>query len=83
MIVQVFAMYSDDCDSNDYEEGEVIRVGEDAVRASYTILKDLDQAPEESERSGELSPGGEYVFRDGKLMGRVDGRWINWEAEGF
>ena len=83
MIVQVFAMYSDDCDSNDYEEGEVIRVGEDVVRASYTILKDLDQAPEESERSGELSSGVEYVFRDGKLMGRVDGRWINWEAEGF
>lgn len=83
MIVQVFAMYSDDCDSNDYEEGEVIRVGADVVRASYTILNDLDQDPEESERCGELSPGGEYVFRDGKLMGRVDGRWINWEAEGF
>ena len=83
MIVQVFAMYSDDCDSNDYEEGEVIRVGEDVVRASYTILRDLDQAPEESEWCGEQSPGGEYVFRDGKLMGRVDGRWINWEAEEF
>lgn len=27
MIVQVFEMYSDDCDCNDYEEGEMIRSG--------------------------------------------------------
>lgn len=25
MIVQVCELYSDDCDSNDYEEGELIR----------------------------------------------------------
>ena len=83
MIVQVFEMNSDDCDCNDYEEGEMIRVGKDAVSASYAILEDPDQAPEESERRGELTPGGEYVFRDGKLMGRLDGRWVDWEAEEF
>ena len=43
MIVQVFEMYSDDCDCNDYEEGELIRVGKDAVRARYAILDDPDQ----------------------------------------
>lgn len=31
MIVQVFEMYSDDCDCNGYEEGERIRVGKDAA----------------------------------------------------
>lgn len=25
MIVQIFEMYSDDCESNDYEEGKLIR----------------------------------------------------------
>ena len=49
MIVQVFEMYSDDCDCNDYEEGEMIRVGKDAASASYAILEDADQDPEESE----------------------------------
>lgn len=83
MIVQVFEMYSDDCESNDYEEGEEIRVGKDATSASYAILDDSDQDPEESERRGELTPGGEYHFRDGKLMACVDGRWIDWEAEEF
>ena len=83
MIVQVFEMYSDDCDCNDYEEGEMIRGGKDAASASYAILEDADQDPEESERRGGLSPGVEYVFRDGRLMGRVDGRWVDWEAEEF
>ena len=83
MTVQVFEMYSYDCDCNDYEEGEMIRVGKDAASASYAILEDADQNPEESERRGELSPGCEYVFRDGRLMGRVDGRWVDWEAEEF
>ena len=83
MTVQVFEMYSDDCDCNDYEEGELIRIGKDAARASYAILDDPDQDPEDSERCGELTPGGEYVFRDGKLMGRVDGRWVYCEAEEF
>lgn len=81
MIVQVFETYSDDCGSNDYEEGELIRVGKDAMSASYAILEDADQDPEDSERRGELTPGGEYVFRDGRLMGRVDGRWVDWEEE--
>ena len=81
MIVQVFEMYSYDCDCNDYEEGEMIRVGKDAASASYAILEDADQDPQESERCGELTPGGEYVFRDGRLMGRVDGRWVDWEVE--
>lgn len=83
MIVQIFEMYSDDCESKDYEEGEMIRVGKNAASASYAILEDADQDPEESERRGELSPGGEYVFRDGRLMGRVDGRWVDWEAKEF
>ena len=83
MTVQVFETYPDDCDCNDYEEGEVIRVGKDAASASYAILDDPDQDPEDSERCGELTPGGEYVFRDGRLMGRVDGRWVDWEVEGF
>ena len=83
MIVQVFETYSYDCDCNDYEEGEMIRVGKDAASASYAILEDTDQDPEESERRGELSPGCEYVFRNGRLMGRVDGRWVDWEAEEF
>lgn len=61
----------------------MIRVGKDAASASYAILEDADQDPEESERRGELSPGCEYVFRDGRLMGRVDGRWVDWEAEEF
>ena len=83
MIVQVFEVYSDDCDCNDYEEGELIRVGEDAVQASYAILDDPDQDPEDSERRGGLTPGGEYVFRYGRLMGRVGGRWVDWEAKEF
>ena len=61
----------------------MIRVGKGAVCASYAILDDPNQDPEESERSGELTPGGEYVLRDGRLMGRVNGRWIDWEAEEF
>lgn len=52
----------------------MIWVGKDAARASYAILDDPDQDPEDSERCGELTPGGEYVFRNGRLMGRVDGR---------
>ena len=83
MIVQVFEMYSDDCESNDYEAEELIRVGKDAASASYAILDDPNQDPEESERSGELTPGGEYVFRNGRLMGRVGGRWVDWEAKEF
>ena len=83
MIVQVFEMYSYDCDCNDYEEGELIRVGKDAVQASYAILDDPDQNPDDAERCGELTPGGEYVFRDGKLMGRVDDEWVDWESEEF
>lgn len=51
MIVQVFETYSDDCDCNDYEEGELIRVGKDAASASYAILDDPDQDPDESERA--------------------------------
>ena len=83
MIVQVFETYSDDCDCSDYEEGETIRVGKDAASASYAILDDPNQDPEESERCGELTPGGEYVFREGRLMGRVGGSWGDWEAEEF
>ena len=83
IIVQVFEMYSDDCDCNDYKEGEMFWIGKDATSASYAILDDPDQDPEESERRGELSPGGECVLRNGRLMGRVDGRWIDWEAEEF
>ena len=79
----MFETYSDDCESNDYDEGETIRVGKDAVSASYAILEDPNQDPEESERRGELMTGGEYVFRGGKLMGRLDGRWVDWEAEEF
>ena len=51
----------------------MIRDGKDAARASYAILDDPDQDPEDSERRGELSPGGEYVFRDGKLMAALTG----------
>ena len=83
MIVQVFEMYSDDCESNDYEAEELIRVGKDAVSASYAILEDPNQDPEESERRGELTTGGEYVFRGGRLMGRVGGRWGDLDAEEF
>ena len=53
------------------------------MSASYAILDDPNQDPEESERCGELTPGGEYVFRDGRLMGRVGGRWVDWEAKEF
>lgn len=53
------------------------------MSASYAILDDPDQDPEDSERCGELTPGGEYVFRNGRLMGRVGGRWVDWEAEEF
>ena len=35
MIVQVFEMYSYDCDCNDYEDEEMIRVGKDAVSAGF------------------------------------------------
>ena len=58
-------------------------MGDGAKGASYAILDDPDQDPEDSERRGELSPGGEYVFRDGKLMVRVDDEWVDWEAEEF
>lgn len=54
MIVQVFETYSDDCESNDYEEGEMIRSGRNS--ASYAILDDSDQDPEDSERCGKLTP---------------------------
>ena len=83
MIVQVFEMYSGDCDCNDYEEGEMIRVGKDAASASYAILDDPDEDPDDSERRGELALGREYVFRDGKLMGHVNGLWIDWEENEF
>ncbi len=81
MIVQVVETYSDDCDCNDYEEGEIIRIGRDS--ASYTILDDSDQDPEDSERCGKLTSGGEYVFRNGRSMGLVNGRWIDWKVEEF
>ena len=58
-------------------------MGNGAKGASYAILDDPDQDPEESERCGELAPGGEYVFRNGRLMGRVGGRWVDWEAKEF
>ena len=43
---------------------------------SYAVLDDLDQDPEESERCGELTLGGEYAFCGGRLMGCFDGCWI-------
>ena len=58
-------------------------MGNGAKGASYAILGDPDQDPEESERCGELTPGDEYVFRDGRLMGRVGGRWVDWEPKEF
>lgn len=61
----------------------MIRVGKDAASASYAVLDDLDQDPDESERCGELTPGGEYVLRDGRLMDRVNGRWVYWAAEEY
>ena len=53
------------------------------MQASYAILDDPDQDPEDSERRGGLTPGDEYVCRNGMLMGRVGGRWVDWEAEEF
>ena len=53
------------------------------MSASYTILDDPDQNSDERERYGDLVEGIDYVFRDGKLMARVDGRWSDWEAEEF
>ena len=58
-------------------------MGNGAKGASYAILDDPGQDPEDSERCGELTPGGEYVFRNGRLMGRVGGRWVDWEAKEF
>lgn len=81
MIVRISEMYEDDWDVNDYEEGEYIRLSGNAIRASYVILEDEDQDPDDSDRCGSINPDYVYQLRDGKLMAEVNGRWLPYEDE--
>ena len=42
MVVRVGCKYSDDWDFNDYEEGERIEIGRDALSANFMILEDKE-----------------------------------------
>lgn len=81
MIVRISEMYEDDFDETDYEEGEYIRLSGNAIRASYVILEDEDQDPDDSDRCGSINPDYVYQLRDGKLMAEVDGHWLPYEDE--
>lgn len=81
MIVRISEMYEDDWDVTDYEEGEYIRLSGNAIRASYVILEDEDQDPDESDRCGEINQDYVYQLQDGQLMAEVKGRWVSYEDE--
>lgn len=81
MIVRISEMYEDDFDETDYEEGEYIRLSGNAIRASYVILDDEDQDPDDSDRCGSINPDYVYQFQDGQLMAEVKGRWVSYEDE--
>ena len=53
MVVRISCMYSDDFDVEYYEEGERIRIGQNAISASFMILADEDQDEALDGREGE------------------------------
>lgn len=81
MIVRISEMYEDDFDETDYEEGEFIRLSGNAIRASFVVLENEDQDPDDSYRCGSINPDYVYQLRDGKLMAKVDDHWLPYEDE--
>ncbi len=51
-----------------------------AADAEELVFRTFERAVS---RNGQFKSGGEYVFRNGRLMGRVGGRWADWEAKEF
>jgi len=81
MIVSINYMYEDDCDYEDFEEGERFRVSSDALTIGFQILEDEDQDEALDGREGELSPNFDYELHDGQLCAIVDGKFVPCEDD--
>lgn len=75
MIVRINYIYEDDCDFEDFEEGERFGVSSDALTISFQILDTPDDEEALDEREGELSSNFEYELHDGQLCAIVDGKF--------
>lgn len=81
MIVRINYVYEDDCDYEDFEEGERFRVSSDALTIGFQILEDEDQDEALDGREGELSSDFEYELHDGQLCAIVDGEFVPYEDD--
>ena len=81
MVVRIGCMYSDDWDFNDYEEGERIEIGRDAISANFMILEDEDQDEALDGREGELLTSFDYELHNGQLCAIVDGEFVPCEDD--
>ncbi len=81
MIVRINYMYEDDCDFEDFEEGERFGVSSDALTISFQILDTPDDEEALDEREGELSSNFEYELHDGQLCAIVDGKFVPCEDD--
>lgn len=81
MIVRINYMYEDDCDSEDFEEGERFRVNSDALTIGFQILDTPDDEEALDGREGALSSDFEYELHDGQLCAIVDDKFVPCEDE--
>ena len=63
MIVRINYMYEDDCDFEDFEEGERFSVSSDALTIGFQILGTPDDEEALDGREGELSSDFEYELQ--------------------
>lgn len=81
MIVRINYMYEDDCDFEDFEEGERFSVSSDALTIGFQILGTPDDEEALDGREGELSSDFEYELHDGTLCAIVDGKFVPCEDD--
>ena len=81
MIVRINYMYEDNCDFEDFEEGERFMVSSDALTIGFQILDTPDDDEALDGREGELSSNFEYELHDGQLCAIVDGKFIPCEDD--
>ena len=81
MIVRINYMYEDDCDFEDFEEGERFMVSSDALTIGFQILDAPDDDEALDGREGELSSNFEYELHDGQLCAIVEGKFIPCEDD--
>lgn len=81
MVVRIDQMFSGDCSSDYYEEGELIRVSSDAISTGFAILDNEDDDDALDGREGPLPSGFTYELHEGELCAIVDGKYIPCEDD--